>query len=419
MAKMTDKHIREVRLRFTEGENEGIEIRLEVPREVIIGRGEECDIYLGEKKISRRHAKLITSSDKLALEDMGSTNGTFVNENRIEGSCQILEEDSIRIGASIFKVEFHSDEQSSQKNKKSTARKPIEEKEPSLDDAESIPSLDQTGFKSEVSSEKGTLSFGEIDFSSDKSHSQVKEVDEDRSSVVSADIDIDFASEPKPVDESNNDDDEIEVEIEGEDFAEEALPEVSGSQSRKRGVSGNLADMPLSDLLQTFNNSKKSGMLKLSGKSKGQLYLEDGRVIYAYTDNGVTGQKAFMRVLTWDHADFELVSLPKSFKGSKKLGEKLDLSIENLLMEGFRQLDELEKLSQNLPSSGAVLVLNSQLKNPLSKLHPRVLDILQIIIEHKKYGIVLDKSSTSDLDTAKIVFYLLKKAYIVVENGKK
>ena len=50
---------------------------------------------------------------------------------------------------------------------------------------------------------------------------------------------------------------------------------------------------------------------------------------------------------------------------------------------------------------------------PLSKLHPRVLDVLQTVLNERDFEKVLDVSPLTDLDASKIVFYLMKKGYIV------
>lgn len=52
--------------------------------ETLIGRGAECDIFLGDVTVSRHHAMVTTTKEALQLEDMGSTNGTYVNGARAE-----------------------------------------------------------------------------------------------------------------------------------------------------------------------------------------------------------------------------------------------------------------------------------------------------------------------------------------------
>ena len=68
-----------------------------------VGRA-ECDIELNDPDVSRRHAVLRRVDDGLAVEDLGSTNGTFVNEQRISGIVQVAEGDRIRFGNTVWRV---------------------------------------------------------------------------------------------------------------------------------------------------------------------------------------------------------------------------------------------------------------------------------------------------------------------------
>ena len=47
--------------------------------ENLVGRGSDCDIFLGDVTVSRHHARFVVDGDTLRVADMGSTNGTYVN----------------------------------------------------------------------------------------------------------------------------------------------------------------------------------------------------------------------------------------------------------------------------------------------------------------------------------------------------
>lgn len=55
-----------------------------VPSIQVIGRSEECNICVPAEEISRRHAQVKPTPDGLAVEDLGSANGTFVNGQRVQ-----------------------------------------------------------------------------------------------------------------------------------------------------------------------------------------------------------------------------------------------------------------------------------------------------------------------------------------------
>ncbi len=64
----------------------------------VIGRGSSCDLALHDPLISRRHAQIVVTGDVARLEDLDSSNGVFVNEERIEGPVVLRPGDKISIG---------------------------------------------------------------------------------------------------------------------------------------------------------------------------------------------------------------------------------------------------------------------------------------------------------------------------------
>jgi pSer/pThr/pTyr-binding forkhead associated (FHA) protein len=70
-----------------------------VPRDdrTSIGRSPDCDIFLDDVTVSRRHAVLLRRDDSFVIEDQGSLNGTFVNRHRIE-SAELADGDELQIG---------------------------------------------------------------------------------------------------------------------------------------------------------------------------------------------------------------------------------------------------------------------------------------------------------------------------------
>ena len=63
----------------------------------LIGRSPECDIFLDDVTVSRKHAVLVREDSEFTIEDQGSLNGTFVNRARIE-SARLRDGDEVQIG---------------------------------------------------------------------------------------------------------------------------------------------------------------------------------------------------------------------------------------------------------------------------------------------------------------------------------
>jgi ABC-type multidrug transport system ATPase subunit/pSer/pThr/pTyr-binding forkhead associated (FHA) protein/ABC-type multidrug transport system permease subunit len=67
----------------------------------LIGAGESCDIRVDSLVVSRRHCRLIRDDAGWAIEDLGSTNGTFVNGVQLSGSRRISADDAITLGRAL------------------------------------------------------------------------------------------------------------------------------------------------------------------------------------------------------------------------------------------------------------------------------------------------------------------------------
>jgi hypothetical protein len=63
----------------------------------LIGRSPDCEIFLDDVTVSRKHATILRRGDEVALEDQGSLNGTFVNRRRVE-SAPLEDGDEIQVG---------------------------------------------------------------------------------------------------------------------------------------------------------------------------------------------------------------------------------------------------------------------------------------------------------------------------------
>jgi pSer/pThr/pTyr-binding forkhead associated (FHA) protein len=62
-----------------------------------IGRSPECEIFLDDVTVSRKHAELVRDGDTFTISDLGSLNGTFVNRKRIE-TADLEDDDEVQIG---------------------------------------------------------------------------------------------------------------------------------------------------------------------------------------------------------------------------------------------------------------------------------------------------------------------------------
>jgi hypothetical protein len=72
---------------------------------IVIGRAVENDIVVTSKRVSREHARVWRDGWRVMLEDMGSTNGTFLNDERLLSPTALRDEDRIKVGDVV--LTFH------------------------------------------------------------------------------------------------------------------------------------------------------------------------------------------------------------------------------------------------------------------------------------------------------------------------
>lgn len=322
-------------LKFISGKYQGGEFALERNQELIIGRSSELEMVLIEDMVSRHHAKITTTDTEVFIEDLESTNGTFVNGEKIS-NCKLKEGDRILIGTSIVKLVY-------------------EELDASQPPPPPMSSL-------LVSPMDGSL------------------VDEVRPSTTT-----------------------------GQRAISGRHTNHGGTQS---GVLSGLIDqVPLPDLLQLFGSSKKSGCLFITTATgtEGRVYMREGRVYGAVINNNfdVKSHKSFYRMMAWTSGNFLLDTT-----ASAEFADPIDESVESLMMEGMRVLDELNSIGDDVPSFDANFAVSHPLVAPLRELEPEQLDVFQAVMNQPTMESILNHSPLSDLEIYRAMVALLRKDYI-------
>ena len=296
-------------LRFISGKYQGGEFPLVADKQIIVGRSSDLDMVLVEDMVSRKHARIAMAEDQIWIEDLGSTNGTFVNGEKIK-RARLKEGDRVLIGTSILKV------------------------------------IAGDG---------------------------VRENDA-----------------PQPV----------------------ALETVAAARRTTQGktMSGSIEEVPLPDLLQLFSTSKKTGVLVVqTDDDVGRIFMRKGTLYYALINDlsDVPPMKSIFRMLTWQKGSFELDP-----PDERTFPNEMDMSVQEVLMEGLRQIDEFNELRDQLPDLNTRLVMPVPLAAKLSELKPTELDVIQLVHNHGHLESVLNKSSATDLETVQIVLSLIKRKYV-------
>jgi pSer/pThr/pTyr-binding forkhead associated (FHA) protein len=313
-------------LRFISGKYQGGEFALEEGRDVFVGRSSELDMVLVEEMVSRKHARMKLHGGRLEIEDLGSTNGTFVNGEKITKTT-VGRGDRVLIGSNILRVVSTSSDQA-------------------------------------LGARAGS---GKSDAGAS---------------------------------------------------LRKAVRRPGGETSSESRMSGELQEIPLPDLLQLFGTSKKDGVLIVdTGKAIGRIILKAGLIHSAEISTPAGEQlplppeKAVYRILSWEEGFFELD--PPS---TKSYEHPLDLSAQAVLMEAFRQKDELAQMQARLPARDAKLHLSVPLVPKLGALDAHELDVLQVAINEGSFGATLEACPDPDLETARIMLKLVQAGYLAMTD---
>jgi hypothetical protein len=97
----------EIKLQIIEGPDAGQE--LDVEGAAVVGRDPaSAALVVNDPEASRRHASLIPEGQSINVEDLGSTNGTFVNGEKLVGARVVVPGDRLRIGTTVLEVALAS-----------------------------------------------------------------------------------------------------------------------------------------------------------------------------------------------------------------------------------------------------------------------------------------------------------------------
>jgi pSer/pThr/pTyr-binding forkhead associated (FHA) protein len=93
----------EIKLIVVNGKHAGKEIPIPQPK-FVIGRDEDCHLRPNSDQVSRRHCEIVANAGSAVIRDFGSKNGTFVNEQRVQGQRELKTGDHLRIANLEFEV---------------------------------------------------------------------------------------------------------------------------------------------------------------------------------------------------------------------------------------------------------------------------------------------------------------------------
>jgi CheY-like chemotaxis protein len=165
----------------------------------------------------------------------------------------------------------------------------------------------------------------------------------------------------------------------------------------KAGFSGNLSDMGVVDLVQTFEIGRKTGVIRIQGERSGMVYFRDGKAVDAELGR-LVGESAFYRILNTSDGLFDVQFVPVDRP------ERIPISTQALLLEGVRRLDEWGRILEQLPPVPTIFELDYQrLAERLSEIPDEVNALLRLFDGKRNLLAVVEDADFDDLESLKII----------------
>ena len=182
----------------------------------------------------------------------------------------------------------------------------------------------------------------------------------------------------------------------------EAAKAVSGES---REIEGNLAQIPLVDLLQILAVNRKTGRLALEREGeRGEIALDGGRVVDARAGAAV-GEKALYRLLTRREGQFAFVPGPAGAE------VRIEKKLEELVLEGLRQADEAARLLSSLPAPSDRVELAVHAGEIPPGLHPVTEEVVALLASPRRFDEIVDRCRATDLEATRALLALLERGY--------
>jgi DNA-binding response OmpR family regulator len=189
---------------------------------------------------------------------------------------------------------------------------------------------------------------------------------------------------------------------------QENIAATKATTSGRTHFSGSTQDMAVVDLLQTFEVSRKSGVVHLRGGShEAHIYFRDGKVVDAELGR-LRGEEAIYRALIWNEASFEVEFKPIANE------DVIGGSTQAILMEGMRRVDEWGRLCEQLPPLSTVFEIDhEQLLERLNEIPDELNGILRLFDAGRSLSDVVDDSPFEDLSTLSTITKLYFEGLLV------
>ena len=353
LVKNTGTDTDKIKFKFIKGKYTGGEFSIREGQKLSIGRDISSDVAIVDSKVSRNHASITARDGKLFIEDHNSTNGTYVNGEKLSPSTETELEtgSSFSVGDSTILV---GDETAPNENAAEVSFK-------------------ENSFTKSRKAQENTIP---------ESRPQIQEDDEEEAFTLDESLQVIAPEQPAAPAPSQNDSAKVNIGRLNLKKATKSDLEKDNLANMNTSSTGSLSAMDVADLLKILAQSASAGYLKLNITSPFTEQIEvtisaTGIVACeSITNKNFSQEKALSRALLAKDGEysFKIDNAPKDEAANRQL--------EDIFMEISNQKNNLTKY-RSIVNNGKLEFANP-IKGKLSDLSKAELDSLQFMVNSRE-----------------------------------
>ena len=396
-------------LRIIEGKLKGHMIDLPENSELIVGRGATFDIVIDEDMVSRRHAKITTFHDGVMLHDLNSTNGTSVNQQKIQGAQRLQAGDFITIGTCILELMTHAqayqDSANASAGYNQTEPQPINTHQSSYSNF-NTPNPIQQSHLTPPNTPAPSMHTSSLTNKTIGHHVNP--------SVNSTPPDYAF-NQGNPSNHRSFQSGNISS------YNATPFNSMSGVRPRSKIETGTFPSSDVPDvfvLTERLIERRHDGVLTVfdSDEREGSIYFRGGHIYFVtfedphrLTDHVLHPIEGVMKICSWRQGRFKI----KNLSALPSFENEISEDSRSLIMHVRQSCKELENLRSSLPPFDTVLYYPNPFQAPLSALNTEQLDTFQLCMNQMNIGTVVDYHPKGEREGIQTVLFLMESGYLV------
>jgi hypothetical protein len=432
-------------LRIIEGKLKGHMIDLPENSELIVGRGATFDIVIDEDMVSRRHAKVTTFHDGVMLHDLNSTNGTSVNQQKIQGAQRLQANDFITIGTCILELMTHAqayqDSANPPPNYNQAEPQPVNAHQASYSSFNTpnsvqqshltppstpVPSMHANGMTNNIIGHHINPSVTPVPPTPAIAlPAALSATALPATALPATALPAIAPTSPSTPDYFNQGNPNANRGFQTgatNNYSTASFNSMNSVRPRSKIETGTFPSSEYPDvfmLIERLIERRHDGVLTVfdSDEREGSIYFRGGHIYFVtfedphrLTDHVLHPIERIMKICTWRQGRFKI----KNLSALPSFENEISEDSRSLVMHVRQNCKELEGLRASLPPFDTVLYYPTPFQAPLSALNTEQLDTFQLCMNQMNIGTVIDYHPKGEREGIQTILFLIEAGYLVM-----